>query len=291
MIETLISPANLHGEGPIWHSGRQSIFWVDILSSQIIAYSWDRKELTSYPDAPLVSAVFEIEGQRDTLIAVLQGGIARYELTTNSYQIINDLNLDWKETRGNDGAVDPSGNIWFSTTHVDHLEEQGDLYCLLSNGVVKKVLERVSISNGPCWSPDTKTMFHTDSSTRVIKSYLLENHLLKEASQQVLISENEGFPDGMAMDRNGVLWVAIWGGFAIHGYDMTSGRLVSKIDLPVPNVSSCAFVGPNLDYLFITSSRKGLSDLELKQYPESGRTFLVPMETSGVETSVFKKNF
>lgn len=290
-IETLHSPINQHGEGPIWHMGRQSVFWVDILSDQILEYNWNQKQVYTYSNAKMVSAIFEIEGQNDFLMATIQGGLAEYDLNKNSCIVFNDLDRDWKETRCNDGAVDPDGNIWFSTTHIDHEEGAGDLFCLKPNGEIIKILEKVSISNGPCWTPIGNNMYHTDSGSRIIKEYNQYNNEWRATSRQIQISENLGFPDGMAMDLNGVLWVAIWGGFAVVGYDTDTGKMVAKIDLPVPHVSSCAFVGPNLDTLFITSSRKGLTDTELEKYPDSGKVFMVQMDSKGMEMKTFNKKF
>jgi len=290
-IEALNTPLNLHGEGPIWHSGRQSAFWVDILSDTIFEFCWNKNHVNTYPNAKFVSAIFEIESQNDSLICSVKGGLGIYYLYDKECRIFNDLGIDWQERRGNDGAIDPLGNIWFSTTHIDHLDGDGNLYCLLPDGEIKKMVERVSISNGPSWSPDGKTMFHTDSGSRSIKRYFQNQWQLTETIRPIHIAEDFGYPDGMAMDVNGILWVAIWGGFAVGGYDIKTSRLVHKITVPVPHVSSCAFVGSNLDYLLITTSRKGLSQEDLLKYPESGRTFLVQMDTKGVQMRAFSKKF
>ena len=280
-IEILNTPINLHGEGPIWHQGRQSIMWVDILSDQILEYSWDRQELSVFSNAKLVSAIFEIENQHNLLVVIVQGGIAIYNLNHESYQIINDLRMNWDNIRGNDGGVDPDGSIWFSTTHMDHLEGRGDLFRLQSNGELDRILSKISISNGPCWSVNSQVIYHTDSATSIIKGYTWVDQALIEVHPQIEIPDGFGFPDGMAMDLAGILC----------GFDSHTGKLIRKIILPVPQVSSCAFVGPNLENLFITSSRKGMSEMELEKYPESGRSFLIGMETSGGMMKTFNKKF
>ncbi len=285
------SPFTQHGEGPIWHQGRQTVFWVDILSHSFYEYHLENNELIKYPQTKLVSTLYEIEGDSDHLIAVVQGGIALYNLPNKTYQIINDLNIQWENHRGNDGAVDPKGNIWLSSTHMDHLEGEGDLYRFNAFGELEKMLPSVSISNGPCWTLDGKLMFHTDSGSRVIKSYTLEESRLSEAEATIKIGEEFGYPDGMAMDQNGILWVAIWGGHAVAGFDTTTGELTYKIDIPAPHVSSCAFVGTKLNQLIITTSRKDLSAEQLAKYPQSGNIFIVQMDAAGVPVNAFKKKF
>ncbi|MFZ4261199.1 SMP-30/gluconolactonase/LRE family protein [Sphingobacterium sp. HJSM2_6] len=285
------SPLTLHGEGPIWHHGRQTVFWVDILSDSFFEYHLESKELIQYPNAKLVSAIFEIKDDPDQLIAIVQGGIAIYNLKNKSYTIISNLGISWDHHRGNDGAVDPDGNIWFSTTHMDHVDGEGDLYRLNAAGSIDLMLNRVSISNGPCWTMDGRLMFHTDSGTRIIKSYIQDDLNLQEAANRIVIEAGFGYPDGMALDTNDVLWVAIWGGFAVAGFDTRDGRLKYQIDLPAPHVSSCAFVGAKLDQLIITTSRKDLSKEDLEKYPQSGEVFLVNMDTSGVPVNAFNKKF
>ena len=95
----------------------------------------------------------------------------------------------------------------------------------------------------------------------------------------------------MAMDSKGILWVAIWGGFAVNGFDSLTGKLIHQIELPVPHVSTVAFVGPELNELLITTSRKGLSKAELQKYPLSGKLFLITMENPGVSINPFIMNF
>lgn len=280
-----------HAEGPIWHQGRNSVFWVDILANQICEYNWNDQSITAYPNAPLISAIFEINQQNEEILVVVQGGLAIYNLRNKQVEIIDDLGIDWQEKRGNDGGIAPNGEVWFSTTHLDHLEGEGDLYSLNSSAVVNKIKDHVSISNGPCWTIDGKVMFHTDSGTRLIQSYTQYENVLVPASSQIQVPAELGYPDGMAMDKKNNLWVAIWGGFCVVAFDTETGLEVDRIELPVQHVSSCAFVGPNLDHLVITSSRKDMSAEELSKYPDSGAVFLIAMDNTGVQLNTFNKDF
>ncbi|OYD42108.1 SMP-30/gluconolactonase/LRE family protein [Sphingobacterium cellulitidis] len=306
-IEMLDFPICQHGEGPVWHSERQSAFWVDILSDQIIEYSWVNKTISQYAAPKMVSAIFEIEDDLSNLIITYQGGVGIYDLQTQQVELLDDLGIEWLETRCNDAAIDPDGNLWFSTTHIDHQEAAGALYRYDSYGKLDKVLSDVSISNGPCWSPDGKFLFHTDSGYRRINSYEFQGTHLEALPFQIEVSEGIGFPDGMCMDGYGVLWVAIWSGFRVVGIDTNkrtdkmssyqeaignSSWLVQDVlDLPIPQVSSCCLVGPDLDHLLVTSSRKDLSQEDLEKYPDSGKVFIIKMNSKGLALSPYKKKF
>jgi sugar lactone lactonase YvrE len=98
---------------------------------------------------------------------------------------------------------------------------------------------------------------------------------------------NTGMPDGMAIDQQGMLWIALWGGFAVQRWDPTTGNQLETIQLPAPNITSCAFGGPNLDYLFITSAKAGLSSDELEKYPEAGNLFIRKMKVKGLNSFKF----
>lgn len=234
----------------------------------------------------MISLICQVDGNSDLLIAGAQGGVGMYDLELHKLSLITGLGRDWGNHRCNDGAVDCLGNLWIGTTHMDHKPDAGDLYRASEAWSATKKIEHVSIANGMCWSADNKTMYHTDSPTREIRAYRNDAAAGRITFDQVAVKVSAlmGFPDGCSMDTGGTLWVAIWGGSGVGGFNANTGTLEHWIPIPAPQVSSCAFVGPELNRLLVTTARKEMNDEELAQYPDSGAAFLVEMDVPGLPT-------
>ncbi|MGH2624008.1 MAG: SMP-30/gluconolactonase/LRE family protein, partial [Sphingobacterium sp.] len=286
VIKRLNTPVSLHGEGPIWHYARGTAMWVDILSGTIIEYQLESSNYIVYACNHMVSAVFERFDNKNELIVTVKDGVGFYNLETQKFTLKTDLHVDWSNMRCNDGAVDSTGDLWMSTTHVDHKESFGELYCITKNWSAIKVIPQVTISNGPCWSDDNTKMFHTDSVTRLIKAYKFSEKQKIQGQGEIVISipDQLGFPDGMAMDRQGTLWIAIWGGACVVGFDSTTGKQIDRISLPIPHVTSLAFVGEDMNKMLITTSQKDMDKQSLEAFPWSGYSFIIDMEVPGVKT-------
>lgn len=286
-MEPLIldAPACMLGESPMWNAGRGSAFWVDILGNAIFEYNLDDGRISRYAGSRMISLVCPVCDQNGMLVAGAQGGIGVYDLSSHTLSIISDLNRNWEHHRCNDGAVDRLGNLWIGTTHVDHEPEAGDLYRVSEDWCAAKKIERVTISNGICWSADHKTMFYIDTPTREIRAFHCSAAgVLTFDRVAAKIPASMGYPDGMAMDAAGTIWVAIWGGCGVGGFNSLTGVMEHWISLPVPQVSSCAFVGSKLDHLLITTARKEMDNQQLADYPDSGHTFLAKMDVPGLPT-------
>ncbi len=286
-VKRLDTPPCILGESPMWHSGRESAFWVDILGNTITEYKLNGGGFVKrYEGSRMTSLVCQARDNDKLLVVGAQGGVGTYDLESHELSLVSDLGKDWENHRCNDGAVDCLGNLWVGTTHMDHDPGGGDLYCISGAWEAEKKIEQVSISNGMCWSADNQTMYHTDSPTGEIKAYRYhaEADAITFDRVRIQIPESMGFPDGMSMDAEGTIWVAIWGGNGVGGYNSRTGQLEHWISIPAPHVSSCAFVGAQLDHLLVTTARKEMSDEQLAQYPDSGHTFLVEMEVPGLPT-------
>lgn len=273
---TVLEPlAATLGESPVWHSQRQACFWVDIESCRIYEYDWKNKTLKKYDLRQRVSLVVpSADGQ---LILALQGGIARFNPDTSELTWITDMGLNWTDHRCNDGACDSKGRLWIGTMELDGRENDGDVYCLEKNGPLKKKIERVSISNGIAWSADNRFLYYTDSLTRQVVSYHFDEASGNIAFDRIAVQvpQELGLPDGIALDEEGALWIALWGGYGVSRWDLSSGKMIGFVELPVPQASSCAFAGDKLDQLVITTARKGMSAADLALYPGSGHIFIV----------------
>lgn len=144
-------------------------------------------------------------------------------------------------------------------------------------------MDQVTISNGMAWTKDNKTLYYIDSPTQQVNAYHfdLEKGLLQFDRTVIDIPISLGTPDVMCIDRAGKLWIAHYGGSGVYRWDPNSGKLIEKIELPVPNITSCAFGGENLDTLLVTTARENLNETQLFEYPLSGDVFLIQTNTKG----------
>ena len=271
------------GEGPVWFEARNSCLWVDILEKTIFEYHLHSKILQRHTMPEMISLI--VPAGSETLIIALQGGIARYHLNNKSLEMLTDLGLDWTNIRCNDGICNTNGNLWIGTTGINHADGAGDLYYIDNKLTVQKHLEHLTISNGMALSPDNSHLYHTDSVTQNICCYAVDASTGKIQFNRVAISipKSMGIPDGMAMDEEGKLWVALWGGFGVGRFDPQNGNMIAFIKLPVPHVTCCAFIGENRRTLLITTAKKGLTPQELAQYPLSGHVFTAEVDVAGLK--------
>ncbi|HWK03419.1 MAG TPA: SMP-30/gluconolactonase/LRE family protein [Puia sp.] len=286
--QLLVHPNCLLGESPVWDAERNCCYWVDIEGKTIFEYWWEEGRVHRYPLDQRVSMV--VPGKNNHLIVGLETGVGRYSIREQRLGLVTDLGIPWNNLRCNDGKCDPLGRLWIGTMDLDHKTGGGNVYCIDEGQVLCKI-EKVSISNGMAWSPDNKHLFYTDSPTRKIVSYSYDpsSGTISFPKTAIEIPEKLGMPDGMAMDEEGQLWVALWGGFGVARFDSNTGELITFIKIPVPNVTSCSFAGKNLDRLVITTARKGLSEETLKQYPASGGVFIADPGVKG--TAAFTCRF
>jgi sugar lactone lactonase YvrE len=180
----------------------------------------------------------------------------------------------------NDGKVDPGGRFWAGSMHTEERRNAGSLYRLEPDGQVTVMIEHVTISNGLAWSPDRQTFYFIDSATREVAAYEHDpsDGSLGARRVAVRIADGAGTPDGMAIDTEGLLWVALWDGWAVHRY-APDGELVDIVEVPVARPTCPVFGGPDLRQLFVTSARLG-ADKDRAQ-PLAGSVFVTEVETAG----------
>jgi len=283
--ELLSTSPCILGESPLWHADRKCCFWVDIESGVLYEYNWTDHSTRSWKFNFRLTLV--VQGRDNKLILALDAKIASFDLETEQLKWLLNLEDPSSENRCNDGACDTRGRLWLGTMHLEHKKGAGALYCIDADLNAQKKLAHVTISNGIAWSLDNKHLYYIDSPTQVVRSFLFE-----EKSGEVLFEKNVihvpmemGTPDGMAIDEEGMLWIAHWGGFAVYCWNPQTGKIINKVKLPVPQVSSCAFAGENLDYLIITTAKENLKEEEIKKYPESGNTFFLKVAMRGVASN------
>jgi sugar lactone lactonase YvrE len=291
MIASLLYNSNcILGEGSFWHEGRQSFFWVDIDGKRLHEYVIQSKKVNSwqFQNRPSMIAL-DVQGR---CIIVFQGGIARFDFTSEKLDWVVALEKDVSDNRTNDGAIDSEGRLWIGTMNVRFKESAGSLYCIDFDLRVTKKIENLTIPNGLVWSLDNRTMYHIDSPTRKVRAYAFDSKTGEIVFERVAINipTEMGSPDGMCIDEEGMLWIAQWNGFGVYRWDPLRGELLDKIDVPVPQVSSCAFGGANFDQLLITTAKENFSDESLRKYPDSGSVYIAQPGVRGLGKNLFGRH-
>ena len=195
--------------------------------------------------------------------------------------VFDDMGL-----RMNDGDVDPAGRFVAGSMARDARPEMGSLYLREIDGSVRTLIAGVTISNGLAWSANGDLMYYVDSGLQAIDvmDYDLESGTISQRRRWVDVPENDGTPDGIAIDSEGCLWVALWGGGKVRRYS-PDAQVIGEVELPVPRVSACGFGGPGLDRLFITTAAVGRGpDIDVGGL--DGALFVVEPGCSGVRSTV-----
>ena len=264
-----------HGEGPVWDARSRRLLWVDMLRGDLLATSLEGDtDRTHVADV----AACVVPRARGGLAVATERGFTLLEADGSS-RPLPDV---WDDTsvRMNDGGVDPLGRFWCGSMAYDAAAGRGELFRLDPDLTVSTVLAGVTISNGLSWTPDGAGAYYVDSTTRKID---LCSPDLSRRQTFAVIPDDLGLPDGLTVDAEGGVWVALWGGSGVHRY-LPDGTLEAKVDLPVAQVTSCAFGGDDLATLFITTSAQGLPDPE----PEAGSLFAVRPGVAGLPAQEFQ---
>lgn len=272
------------GEGPLWIAKLGCFFWVDIERGNLHRYhlATEQLEIRHFPHRLAVV----LEGQIGKLILGLDRKLVRYDWETEVIEELCEVESDLTLNRFNDGKVDPKGRIWSGTLSTLFTEGAGSLYRIGPNLSPEVQLKNLTISNGMAWTADQQTFYFIDTPTKKIQEFAFdpESGAIEFRRIAVEISEGLGFPDGMCIDREGMLWVAHYAGAGVYCWNPESGELLDKIELPVPHVTSCCFGGENLDLMLITTAQENLTADDLEKYPQSGDEFLVNVKVGGLES-------
>ncbi|SDF55163.1 Sugar lactone lactonase YvrE [Mucilaginibacter pineti] len=286
--EVLSETKLLLGEGAYWHNEWGKFLFIDIKGKRVGAIDPTTKEINIRELNSIPGMVGHIGGTK--LFIATQGKIEEMDFETGERQLLVEMEPEKPENRCNDGACDGMGRLWIGTMNVNAQAHEGALYCF--DGSLKKAIDETSVSNGICWTKDHQTMYHTDSFEYNIKVYDfdLQNGHISNGRIAVEFTKGTGImPDGMCIDEDGMLWVAIWGGGCVNRYNPLSGELTGKVTVAAPHVTSCAFGGSGLKQLLITTAIDGLTKDQLKQFPYSGSLFTVNLDVSGLLPNNLKK--
>ena len=274
-VELVVNHFCQLGEGPVWDDGRKRILWIDIKKGEIHQFFPASGRFKTFSISQMVGSIALHEDEK--MLAALQNGIAIVDLETETIQTIIDPEKDIAGNRFNEGKCDPAGRFWAGTMSLTEEHHAGSLYVMHNDYTIEKKISGVTISNGIAWSIDHQTIYYIDTPTLQVVSfdYDLTSGNISNKKVIIKISEADGYPDGMTIDTNGMLWVAHWGGWKITRWDPFNGKQLLQIDIPVSQVTSCTFGGDGLKDLYITSARTGLTEPELEKQPLAGSLFVI----------------
>lgn len=273
------------GEGPTWVAEEGALFWLDIKSNAIHRFDPETSDRRSWTNQRTVSCL--AWRKSGGFVAATREGFGFLDLESGSFEPIIDPEPERPGNRMNDGKCDAAGRFWAGSMDDGETEVTGALYRLDPNGNVQRMDDDYGITNGPAFSPDGLTLYHTSTLDRTIYSFdLASDGALSRKRTFVRIPEDAGYPDGMTVDAAGGVWVAHFGGHRLTRF-LPDGSVDQVVAMPVANVTSCAFGGRNLDTLFVTTARKGLRPEEIEQQPLAGGLFAVRVGVQGLPPGEF----
>jgi sugar lactone lactonase YvrE len=273
------APALL-GEGPVWDAVRSELVWVDIERGLIHRLGPDGAQSSVDAGQPVGCAVPRARGG---LALALRDGFALLPAGGGEPRLVAPVEDGRPDMRMNDGGCDRRGRFWAGTMSLTGDTRTAALYRLDAELRVTRVLPGVSISNGLGWSPDDRWLYHVDTARRRIDVYEfdLAHGTIGGRRAVIAVAPEDGRPDGLAVDAEGGIWVALWGGGAVRRYT-PDGCEDARVELPVSQVTSCCFGGPDLATLYVTSACRGA-----EHEPLAGSLFACRPGVTGLPATPF----
>ena len=281
-VECVVAGKNRLGETPIWSVEEQALYWVDAREPAVYRLDPSSGQVTSVKLPVVVGCIgFRKSGG---LIAGLQNGFHTLDFATGALSLIFDPEADQPENRINDGRADRRGRFWAGTMNDVRRDPTGSLYRLDADHRCTKLRDDVIVPNALAWSPDDKTMYFADTYRFHILQYDFsadDGVISNERLFADCTASKPGRPDGATIDADGCLWNAEYGGGRIVRYT-PAGKIDRVIPMPVSQTSSCAFGGPKLDTLYVTSASQRLTPEQLAAEPLAGNLFAIHVGVSGL---------
>ncbi|WP_219416998.1 SMP-30/gluconolactonase/LRE family protein [Pseudonocardia nigra] len=252
VAEQVTPPVAEHGEGPVWDARTGELASVDMHKGDLLTV--DRNGTVRRRHVGELLAALRPRTAGGWVLALARG----FALLDEGAEQPRDLGDLWPErdVRMNDGGCDPEGAFWCGSMATDSAPGRGALYRLAPDGTVTTMITGVSVSNGLHWTPDGSHAYYVDSGPGTIDVLTIDYATPAIAERRRFRTLSDATPDGLTVDAEGGVWVAMWGGSAVRRY-APDGELTAVVEVPTTHPTSCAFGGPDLDELWITSSTQG----------------------------------
>jgi len=284
--ELVLDCQNQHGEGVYWNANDGCVWWTDIEGKCIWSFSPETGQSQQYPMSERVCCF--APRQSGGLVIAFADRISFFDLTNQREQIIEQFEPDKPDTRLNDGRTDRQGRFILGGFNEVNGVANSSVIRLDKDLAVTELISNVACANSTCFSPDGSTMYFADTpdNEMVAYDYDIASGSISNKRVHYTFADEPGFPDGSCVDAQGGVWNAEWEGRRVVRVDL-NGNLDQIIDVPVWKPTCCAFGGPNLDTLFITTSRLMSDEKALAKEPESGGLFAVTPGVQGVLDTPF----
>ncbi|MDR7122363.1 SMP-30/gluconolactonase/LRE family protein [Rheinheimera soli] len=280
---------NKLGEGIIWHGATQSVWWTDIHGRFLYQLFWPSLQLNSFPLPERISC-FALLNAHDpmradySMLVAFESGFALYQPQTQNIFWLVKPEPHLSGNRMNDGRIDHQGRFWAGTMKEQDQGQHGTLYRLDQQGC-DAVITGLQIPNSLCWNKSSSIMYHADSPTGEIYSYRFDSTKGSVGQPQLFATVPKGAePDGAVIDAEDHLLCALWGGAAIARFS-PSGQQTALHALPVNQPTCLAFGGPDLNLLFVTTARQGLTEEQLNAEPDAGSLLIYQSPYQGLPES------
>ncbi|WP_168120184.1 SMP-30/gluconolactonase/LRE family protein [Paenibacillus sp. HB172176] len=276
------------GEGPCWDAKNGLLYWVDIMGKNIHVHN---PEMDTNEIIPVGMHVGSMAlRQSGGIVMAADQGFYSLAPASRRVELLHAPSEELPTNRFNDGKCDPSGRFWAGSMPFEGGAPTGHLYCMEADFKVRHMRDGIRCSNGLAWSLDQSTMYYIDTPTREVAAFRYDAGTGDIESPKVAISvpKEEGSPDGMTIDEEGMLWIAHWGGYKVSRWNPETGKKLDEIAVPAAQVTSCAFGGKNRNELYITSARIGLDEDTLQKQPHAGGVFKIELNVRGQESFVFQ---
>jgi sugar lactone lactonase YvrE len=294
-VSTAVPCQNLLGEGAFWDARRQRLWWVDVpLPSKLQMLEPATGRVETYP---MPQMVMSVRAKRDGsgLIVATHSGVADFDFATGKLTHRANPEPDRPYNRSNDGGTDARGRFWFGTMQnnlapdtspIAIIESAGSLFRLDPDMTISRHETGIMIANTVCWSPDNRTMYFCDTATGVINAYDYDLDDGKISNKRPFATFDRGDPDGSTVDADGCLWNCRWDGGCVVRFT-PRGEVDMVVDVPVLKPTSCAFGGPDLADLYITTARYGGTPEALAAAPLSGNLLVCRPGAKGLAAPEF----
>lgn len=278
------------GEGGLWSTARQCLYWVDILSRCIHRFEPDTGAQTRWTFDEEVSALAERQGGEGLVIALRRGpAFWNPEQPGEPPSYLCQPEPERTGNRFNDARCDATGRWWMGSMDFACEQPTGALYRVASDGTWARMDEGFAVTNGPTWIHQGRTMLFNDTVNGEVLAYDChpDTGALGARRLWLRFKPEDGVPDGMTTDALGRVWICHWGGGCVTSHDPVSAQELARVRLPVSQVTSCTFGGADLSTLFITSARFNLDAAALEREPLAGGLFAVQMDFQGQAAAAF----
>jgi sugar lactone lactonase YvrE len=268
--EVLIADGDELGEGPHWDAATGELVRVDITRGRVHRFDPSNGHASTVELGDVVG--FAIPSTSGGLVVGLRRAVVIME-SDGSMRILVTLEADLLDNRLNDAKCDPAGRLWAGTMAMGETQPDGSLYRIDADGTTERVVSGLTISNGLDWSPDASLMYLNDTPTSRIDVFD-HDPSTGAVTDRRPFARIDGFPDGLTVDAEGGVWVALFGGSQVRRYS-PDGSLDAVVPLPVANATSLTFGGPDYADLFVTTARHDLDAAQLEAQPLAGAVFVL----------------